>query len=219
MEIGKLYKNRFDEIERHQKYSIWKVLCNSFFQQYIPKDSTVLDIGAGYCEFINNIHCAKKYAVDINEDIINFANSDVKIFNTLSTDLSFLPPDSVDVVFMSNLLEHLRTKEDIIKTLSEIFRVLKPGVGKIMILQPNIRYLYKEYWDFFDHYIPLSDKSIVEVLQMIGFRVESVIPKFLPYTTKSRIPKSPFLVKVYLKTPFIWRIIGKQMFIVAKKDR
>lgn len=86
-----------------------------------------------------------------------------------------------------------------------------------MILQPNIRYAYKEYWDFFDHHIPLSDKSLIEVLQIVGFRIEQVLPKFLPYTTKIKIPEKPFLVKVYLKIPSIWKIMGKQMFILGRK--
>lgn len=86
-----------------------------------------------------------------------------------------------------------------------------------MILQPNIRYLYKEYWDFFDHHIPLSDKSLVEALRMVGFRIERVLPKFLPYTTKSRLPQHLFWVKIYLKMSFIWKILGKQMFILSRK--
>jgi len=124
--LSKLYEKRF-EGELYKKNEIWKVLCSSFFQKYIPKDSVVLDIGAGYCEFINNIQCTKKYAVDLNEDTPNFANTDVKVFTCLSTDLSFLSDDSIDMVFMSNFLEHLKTKEAVIKTLSEVFRVLKPG--------------------------------------------------------------------------------------------
>jgi ubiquinone/menaquinone biosynthesis C-methylase UbiE len=159
-----------------------------------------LDIGAGYCEFINNIQCSLKYAVDLNEDTPHFANSDVKVFNCLSTELSFLPDVSVDICFMSNFLEHLKTKEEIIETLFEIFRVLKVK-GKLMIPQPNIRYLYKQYWDFFDHHIPLSDESLVEALQMNGFNVEQVLSKFLPYSTEGKLPKHPLLVKIYLKTP------------------
>lgn len=216
MKIDKLYKGRFNERERQTKNDIWKVLCASFFQKYIPEDSVVLDIGAGYCEFINNIRCATKYAVDLNEDTPHFAGSDVKVFNCLSSDLSFLPDASVDVCFMSNFLEHLKTKEEIIETLFEIFRVLKVK-GKIMILQPNIRYLYKHYWDFFDHHIPLSDESLVEALQMSGFTVEQVLPKFLPYTTKSKLPRHPLLVKTYLLMPIFWKIMGKQAFIVCRK--
>lgn len=216
MNLAKLYKNRFKEEDLKRKDVIWKILCNCFFQRYIPEGSAVLDIASGYCEFINNVRCAKKYAVDLNREIYDYANSDVKIFNYSASDLSFLPDASIDVAFISNFLEHLESKKEIITTISEVFRVLR-SKGSLMIMQPNIRYVYKEYWDFFDHHIALSDKSLVEALQMSGFEVKEVIPRFLPYTTKNRAVKNPFLVRIYLNIPFIWRFFGKQMFVLAKK--
>ena len=214
--IKRLYRARFEEEHLPEKNAIWKVLCEYFFQKYIAVDSTVLDIGAGYCEFINNIRCGTKYAIDLNDDTAGYAATDVKVFKCPSTDLSAFEDSTVDVCFMSNFLEHLETRQDIVKTLGEVLRVLKPG-GKVLILQPNIRYLYREYWDYFDHHIPLSDKSLVEILQASGFTVDNVIDRFLPYTTKSSIPKSPWLVKLYIKMPFAWKIMGKQAFICAKK--
>ena len=217
MNLKKIYEKRFEGV-LSQKNKIWKTLCSLYFQKYIKFTDVVLDIGAGYCEFINNIKCGKKYAVDLNEDTSKFADPDVKVFNYSSTDLSFWSEASIDIVFMSNFLEHLRNKEEVLKTLLEVYRVLKPR-GKVMILQPNIRYTYKEYWDFFDHYIPLSDKSLVEALHIAGFRIELLLSKFLPYTTKTRIPKNYFLIKVYLKLPIIWKVMGKQMFIIARKEK
>ena len=214
--LGKLYTERFKDEQLLRKDAVWKVLCNHFFQKYVPRDSFVLDIGAGYCEFINNIQCARKIAVDTNQDTTRFASEEVTVINCLSTDLSCFSNGSVDIVFMSNFLEHLASKDDIIRTLVEVYRILKAG-GSVMILQPNIRYLYKEYWDFFDHCTPLSDKSLVEVLQTVGFIIQEIFPKFLPYTTKSRIPQSPLLVKMYLKMRLVWKIMGKQTFVLGKK--
>jgi len=215
--LEELYRTRFEEEKLPQKNAVWKVLCNDFLQKYIRKDSAVLDIGAGYCEFINNIQCAKKYAIDLNENTAKFAGPGVKVFQCSSTDLSVFADASIDISFMSNFLEHLKSREDILRTLSEVFRILRPG-GGIIILQPNIRYLYKQYWDYFDHQIPLSDKSLTEALQMTGFTIEKIIDRFLPYTTKSSIPKNPWLVKLYLKMPFIWKIMGKQTFIYGTKN-
>ncbi|MCU7374975.1 hypothetical protein PEC18_30120 [Paucibacter sp. O1-1] len=45
-----------------------------------------------------------------------------------------------------------------------------------------------------------------------------MIDRFLPYTTKSRLPKAPWLVSLYLKLPFAWRFVGKQALVVARKD-
>ena len=60
LHLDKMYRRRFNEYECEQKDKIWKVLCPHFFQQFVPKDGVVLDLGAGYCEFINNIQCKKK---------------------------------------------------------------------------------------------------------------------------------------------------------------
>ncbi len=214
--LDKIYRRRFNEYECEQKDKIWKVLCPHFFQQFVPDDSIVLDLGAGYCEFINNIHCKKKYAVDLNDDTPTFANPDVTVISSYSTELDFLEDDSIDLAFMSNFLEHLKTKKEVLDTFTELHRVLKVG-GKIMVLQPNIRYLYMEYWDFFDHHVPLTEKSIAEGLEVSGFKVEKSIARFLPFTTKSKIPKHPLLVRAYLMFPPVWRVMGKQAFVLARK--
>jgi len=57
----------------------------------------------------------------------------------------------------------------------------------------------------------------VEALGIAGFEVDKVIPAFLPYTTKSRLPQWELLVRIYLKIPFIWRILGKQVFVIGRK--
>src|ERR1035441_7917999 len=64
-ELKVIYGNRFDE---HMAYrnEVWQVLTSKFFSKLIPPSAAVLDLGCGYGEFINNISCAKKYAMDMN---------------------------------------------------------------------------------------------------------------------------------------------------------
>jgi len=90
-------------------------------------------------------------------------------------------------------------------------------VGRLMILQPNVRLLPGEYWDFFDHHTPLTEKSLAEALLNLDMQLVQVIDRFLPYTTKSRLPQSPHLVRLYLKFPLAWKLLGKQSFLVATK--
>ena len=87
----------------------------------------------------------------------------------------------------------------------------------MLILQPNVRYCYRDYWMFFDHITPLDDRSLVEALEMTGFRPTTVIARFLPFTTKSRLPKSIALLRIYLSIPLLWRVLGAQSFIEARK--
>ena len=211
-----MYRRRFGKDTDFRK-KMYQVLCAEFFQKYVPENAIVLEIGAGYCEFINNIKAKKKIALDLNPDAKEFAGDDVKLVISSSTDMKEIEKESIDVVFANNFFEHL-SREDIVKTIREVYRVLKRE-SKFLILQPNIRFCFKDYWMFFDHITPLDDRSLSEVLEINGFKVVECKPKFLPYTTKSRLPKSIFLLKLYLKLPPFHYIFGKQAFIYAMKVR
>jgi SAM-dependent methyltransferase len=216
MDYQKLYAERFAEEDLPAKSNVWKAICEEFFSRFVPGEGTVVDIGAGYCEFINNIKCGRKIAIDLNPDVARFANSDVEVLNESCMAVESLPDDSVDVVFISNFLEHLLNKKEVFDTLQACKRILKIG-GKILILQPNIRFLPSTYWDFFDHHTPLSDRSLVEALSALGMKIVTCYPRFLPYTSKSKFPKSSIFVKMYLRMRWIWPLFGKQAFIVAEK--
>jgi len=216
MELEKLYRHRFEEDELPRKLAIWKVLCEDFFSRYVLRTDTVIDVGAGYCEFINNISCAKRIAVDLNPRVREFAAPDVDVRNEDCTNLASIPDETADVVFMSNFLEHLPSKQMVFDTLAEARRILRRG-GRLVILQPNIRLIPGAYWDFFDHHTPLTEHSLVEAVTNLDMRPVRVIGRFLPYTTKSLLPQSPLLVKLYLKFPPAWWLLGKQSLVVAEK--
>lgn len=119
-------------------------------------------------------------------------------------------------MFTSNFLEHLPDKKTLDVFLQQVFLLLKPG-GAYLILGPNLRYLPAQYWDFYDHHLGLTHLSLTEALAMQGFKPEMCIDRFLPYTTQTKLPTHPYFVWLYLKIPFVWKFIGKQFFIVARK--
>jgi hypothetical protein len=84
-----------------------------------------------------------------------------------------------------------------------------------MVLQPNIRLTGPAYWDFVDHKVALTEKSLVEAAELAGFQTEVLIKRFLPYTTKGRLPVSRTLAAVYLRVPPAWRVFGKQTLYVG----
>ena len=209
------YRRRFEPDVAFRR-RMWQVLCHDFFQRYVPPNSTVLEVGAGYCEFINSIRAARKLAVDLNPDTAQHAAPDVQVIHSSSTDLSVLESRTVDVAFASNFFEHL-DRPDIVLTLREVARVLRPE-GTFLVLQPNYRFCYRDYWMFFDHITPLDDRSLSEALETNGFRTVQTIVRFLPYTTKSRLPKSVALLRAYLRLPLVWRLMGRQSLIVAQVE-
>lgn len=214
MDVTDVYRRRFTaDIEFRKK--MWALLCHDFFQKFVPEQSKILEIAAGYCEFINHIHAAKKIALDINPDIKQFANPDVEVLLAPSDKIKPVQDGTIDLVFTSNFFEHI-SRESIASTINEVYRILSPG-GKFIILQPNIRYCYKDYWMFFDHITPIDDRALVEVLELHHFHILKALPRFLPYTTKSALPKSLFMLKVYLKLPIAWKIFGGQALIVCEK--
>lgn len=217
-QLQSIYRQRFPQEALANKYAIWKVLCEQFFSRFVHPDDTVVDIGAGYCEFINNIQAKRKIVVDLNPEVSRFASTGVEVINESCTAITRLPTNTADIVFMSNFLEHLPSKQMVLDTFNESHRILKPD-GQIVVLQPNIRFAYAEYWDFIDHHTALSDRSLVEALELSGFVPDVVIPRFLPYTTKSRLPQAPWLVGLYLRFPFSWKLLGKQALVVAHKGK
>lgn len=212
-ELQTLYGNRFgeDSIERG---ALWQVLCHDFFQQWIPANATVLDIAAGHCEFINNIIARRRIAVDLNPDVLARAAHEVEAHVLPADKIPVLPDGSVDVVFISNFFEHV-TRDVIRSTLIEVRRVLKPD-GQLLVLQPNVRYCARDYWQFFDHITPVDDRALAEAFASTGFDVIKCIPRFLPYTTKGRLPARPSLVRLYLRIPLAWRLLGGQAFMVGR---
>jgi ubiquinone/menaquinone biosynthesis C-methylase UbiE len=215
--IDKIYQARFDPATIAAKRGLWNVLVEEFLQRRVPTDAVVADIGGGYCEFINAVRCQKKYVVDLNPDVRSYADPDVEIIMSHGSEISALPDASLDVAFASNFFEHLPSKEVLFEVLAEIRRVLKRS-GKLLIIQPNIKYAYREYWDFIDHHLPLTENSLGEALIATGYRVAECIPRFLPFSVSSSPSKSPKLLRLYLKMPLAWRLFGKQTFMVGVKE-
>src|SRR5262249_9060129 len=113
-------------------------------------------------------------------------------------------------------LEHLSSMEEVIAQLAVALSLLKPG-GKVVILQPNIRLVGHAYWDFIDHKVPLTERSLTEAAELAGFKTHRLIKRFLPYTTKSRVPKHPLLVRTYLTCRPAWLLAGKQSLYVGER--
>ncbi|MFO0960424.1 MAG: methyltransferase domain-containing protein [Isosphaeraceae bacterium] len=216
-ELIRLYAQRFPERERLAKAKLWRTLCASFFSRYVPKDGIVVDIGAGYCDFLNAIEARRRIAVDLNPDTARYADPGIEVIAAPVEQLdAVLPADSVDFAFASNVFEHLRSPDHLLRALVAVRAILRPG-GRLMIMQPNARILGGKFWDFFDHTLPLSEKGMAEALSLAGLPVIEARARFLPYTTKGRLPKWPWLVKLYLAMPPAHWLFGGQMLVVARK--
>lgn len=117
---------------------------------------------------------------------------------------------------MSNYLEHLPDSGAVVAQLRVVRELLRPG-GRMIVLQPNIRFTKERYWDFIDHHTALTEASLIEAAEVAGLECQLMVPRFLPYTTKSRLPSSAALVRVYLRFPLLWRLFGQQTLFIAAR--
>lgn len=214
-ELQSIYEHRFSAM-RSYRTTVWQVLTSAFFQKYVAPGATVLDLGCGYGEFINHIRCGRKLGMDLNPRSPEFLAKDVRF---LQQDCSLrwdLPDASLDVVFTSNFFEHLPDKLSLRNTLREAHRCLKPG-GRLIAMGPNIKYVPGSYWDFWDHFLCLTEMSLGEGLENNGYHVVESIPRFLPYSMVNA-PRYPVaLLRAYLALPGLWPWFGKQFLVVAER--
>ena len=159
---------------------------------------------------------ARRIAVDANPNLANFAAAGVEAIVTQDLSLAEVPDASVGHAFLSNVLEHMPNFLAVLALLGAIHAKLEPG-GTLLILQPNFRLLPGRYFDFIDHQVILTDASLREALESVGFEMIEERVRFLPFTSKSALPKWPWLVRLYLKLRPVQWLFGKQTFARSRR--
>lgn len=214
-DLDRIYETRFSREDAATKDSVWAEIC-VFLQRFVVADAPVLDVATDRGHFIRNIRASERWATDIR-DVRSHLPPDINFVQVTGTQMtSLMPTDYFGTVFMSNYLEHLADSDVVVEQLRQAHAVCRPG-GRVVILQPNIRLVGGAYWDFLDHRTALTEKSLVEAAELAGFTTTRVITRFLPFTTKSRLPQAPALVRLYLRFPPAWLLLGKQTLYVGER--
>jgi 2-polyprenyl-3-methyl-5-hydroxy-6-metoxy-1,4-benzoquinol methylase len=214
-DLPAIYARRFSDADAPRKGAVWREITR-FLQRYVDPQATVVDVACDRGAFINVVEARRRIAVDVR-DVRHHLEPGVEFIRADGLSLNdCLSPESVDVVFMSNYLEHLPSANAVIDQFKVVAQLLRPG-GRVIVLQPNIRLTGGTYWDFLDHKTALTEKSLVEAAQIADLDVEELIVRFLPYTTKSRFPQNPWLVRAYLWFRPAWWILGRQTLLVARR--
>jgi ubiquinone/menaquinone biosynthesis C-methylase UbiE len=146
-----------------------------FNHDIIKKNDHLVDIGCGDRSFINFLQ-----QVGINSsgyDINNGINFEIDKFPNID--------NSVDHVVTNSVIEHIYNPNNF---LSEIKRILKKN-GNLIIVTPNFRFSYKEFYDDPTHVKPYTEESLKKILEMYEFYDIKILPWFV---------KKP---KIYWKIP------------------
>ena len=194
---------------------LWRTLWRCYFRHRTPVGGCVLDLGAGYGQFINNVEARRRIAVDAWPGFAGHLADGVEAIVGDVADLSAIEDGAVDYAFASNVFEHL-PQSRVALALTALKRVLSKD-GTLTILQPNYAYAYREYFDDYTHVSIWSHVSLADFLEANGFDVVECRPRFLPLTIKSRLPVWPILIEAYLASPI--KPLAKQMLIVARPRR
>ena len=210
---GAYVRTRFTADPR--RAALWRHLT-TYLAQFVPPDAAVLELGAGYCDFINAVPARRRVAVDTGPHMRASAGPGVEIHE--GDALAFLDaaaPDQFDFVLASNFLEHL-DRADLDRLLPQLRRTLRPG-GRLALIQPNFRLAARRYFDDYTHRTIFTDVSLGDWLVAGGFEIVKSVPRFMPLTVKSRLGGFSFLVPWYLRSP--WRPWAGQMFVLAARPR
>jgi len=213
LNLDRIYRYRFRDIDQTARIAVWAEIA-AYLHARMGRPTRVLDPAAGLGEFIANSPAEERWAVDlVDHGLTRIEGVNVCIAPVLDADL---PERAFDAVFVSNMLEHLASPQEVGDFLEHMLFVLRPG-GIIAVMGPNFRYCSREYFDCADHVLPLTHVAAAEHLYGAGFDVTSITARFLPYSFRSRLPPSPLLVRAYLSTPMVWRLFGKQFLVLGKR--
>lgn len=194
---------------------VWQALWRFYFSHRVPADGCVLDLGAGFGNFINSVRARRRIALDAWPEFTRFLAPGIESHVGPVTDMDFLEDGAVDFALASNLFEHI-PQVDFGRVLAGL-RTKLSARGTLTIVQPNYRYAYREYFDDYTHVAVYSHITMTDFLTANGYEVMQVVPRFLPLTVKSRLPVSPWLIGAYLASPF--KPLGKQMLVQARPRR
>lgn len=203
------FKN-YPYIRHRQK--VWKELCKYIQNDTGPVD-TLLELAPGYCDFINQFPATRKICYELNPEMQKWAHNSIDFKNASALSIDQELNSSVDLVFASNFFEHLA--EDELKIIfPKIYNILKQS-GMLVILQPNYDLCKEHYFDDETHKTIFTCNTLCDILGNYGFSIFKKKSRFLPLQMKSKLPKWPFLVRLYLVMPF--KPFAGQMYVVAHK--
>jgi len=211
--LPELYNARFDEREVSAKDAVWREIVG-FLGRYIDPAAPVLDLACDRGHFIRFVKASERWATDIR-DMEASLPQDIRFVQASGLDLADAVPNGhFGTVFMSNYLEHLESSDAVIDQLRVVRQLLRPG-GRAIILQPNIRLVGPRYWDFIDHRVALTERSLLEAAELAELRTVDLITRFLPYSTKGRLPADHRLVRAYLSFRPAWWLMGRQTLFIG----
>ena len=143
MKFKEFYENEvYKDFQASDKPRLWQVFALEVIRKEELEGRSILDVGAGPGFILNQLTAKNldRHALDLSKKCVSYLNEQGIIANEIDiTSDTFPYRDSFfDYVIFTEVIEHLPFPEH---TMSEIFRVLKPG-GKLFISTHNTFNVY-----------------------------------------------------------------------------
>jgi len=190
-----------------KKWSRWRQNNFEFFEKNLKNirhNDIVVDIGCGEGQFKAFFNNVKKY---IGIDFQEFPG-----VTTLITDLTKpipLESDLADIVFISNVLEHIPTPEALI---AEAHRLLKDD-GMIIGTVPYIRDVHQAPYDFLRYTHFMLEKMFTDA----GFKDIEITPIGTPFDVYQVVQDIYFAKSMdHTKGAMRLRLARKSIYLLTK---
>jgi SAM-dependent methyltransferase len=185
-------------------------------QSYLQPETTVLEIGPGDCALSIALaaRVRRVYGLDVSEEITHQVSLPSNFQLILSDGTSVpLPPNSVDVAFSNQLMEHLHP-DDALEQLEGIWRALRPG-GVYICITPNRLngpHDISRYFDSVATGFHLKEYTVGELSRLfreVGFRkVQSLVGRGGTFLAAPVAPVAAAEAVLGLLPPRARRLVG-----------
>jgi len=180
-----------------------------FLKEYFQEGKRIVDVGCGYGRHLK-IMPRGSCGIDIvrpPKDLVRRYNI---ILHELNTGNLPFRNDSIDVLFCSHVIEHLRSPFD---ALREFHRVLKEG-GVLLLGIPNPDCIYFDFYglskkqDWNEHLYAWDVKQAKRFITNCGFSVENIYCNF---------PFSQLIGQIWNSLPWLKRHSSDLWFVCIKQ--
>ena len=127
--------------------------------RFVPADADVLELGAGWCDFSNQVKARRVVAMDLDATVHKAAADHVEPVVGDSTDLSRFEDDSLRRRLRQQPARAPASASSPTRCSPTRRRVLRPG-GRLILMQPNFRLNPGRYFDDFTHVAIFTDQSL-----------------------------------------------------------
>ena len=175
---------------------MWREIATTI-HDWLGRPQRVLDAAAGHGEFINAIPAREKWAIDA----VDFLGDRPDVHKVIG-DIRDVPlPDAhFDAVFVSNFLEHLAHADEIGALLQRFRRAdcarraHRGARAQLPLLRSHVLRLRRPHSGA---HPPVGRRAPLRR----GYRIDRVVPRFLPYSFRGVLPTAPALVRAYFALP------------------